>query len=251
MQKTIYSAAKAADPDCIVNTVGAGGGGAAVVEWFRKLYELAGDSIDNISLHSYTFREPDLDDFLMKHCDQPVESYIDILKSFGVYPKKNVLVTEYGWFADSLRATKEQAKYTVRQFLLGCKYNIPMIQFIITDAGYDFAGVSCEGLTYFNHEPKPSYMAFAVLARRLSAAKFVEEKDIGKNKFLYVFEKDGRRFAYIWKAAGADETLSLPASNGRVTITDIMGGSRTILTPGGKAVLPLSTYPNCVDGLIL
>jgi hypothetical protein len=173
--RAVCKAAKAADPNCTVNTLGAGGGGPGVVEWHARLYELAGDCVDNISLHPYTSCAPDIDDFLMSSAAQPVDSYLDILRGHGAYPQKRVWCTEYGWFAASNdpAALHDQAMFTVRQYLLGAANDIPMLQYPLKDMGYDPAQGCCsEGLVYFNREPKPAYPAFAVLASRLSEAGF-------------------------------------------------------------------------------
>lgn len=257
MYKTIYAAAKAADPDCIVNTGGFGDKQgqepAYSTAWFKKLYELAGDSLDNLTLHSYTlWGIPDRDEALIRHCNQPLETYIDILKSFGAYPAKNIWVSEYGWFAADPSGWDQQAQNTVRQYLLGAKYNIPMIQFLLMDPGYDnlHDGVHTEGLCFFNREPRPSFPAYAVLARQFSGASFVEEKPMGANSFAYVFTKQGKRFMYLWKSVAPQETLTVPALGKSVTVMDMMGNSRLIaVSLDGTVSLPLSLYPIRVDGL--
>ena len=251
--RTVYKAAKAADPACTVNTLGAGGGGPGVVEWYTKLYELAGDCIDNISLHPYTFSAPDIDDFLMKGAEQAVDAYVDILERNGAYPQKRVWCTEYGWFAPSndRAALHDQAMFTVRQYLLGAANNIPMLQYPLKDQGYDTARGCCsEGLTYFNREPKPAYPAFAVLASRLSEAEFIGAKDIGTNSYLYLFSKRGKGFAFLWKSTGPDELVTLPAAGRSVTLTDMMGETRALTASPAQTVdVPLTTYPVCVEGL--
>jgi len=251
--RTVYKAAKAADPGCTVNTLGAGGGGPGVVEWYTKLYELAGDCIDNISLHPYTFCAPDIDGFLMKGAAQAVDNYTDILKRNNVYPQKRVWCTEYGWFAagNDRAALHDQAMFTVRQYLLGAGNGIPMLQYPLKDMGYDTAPGCCsEGLVHFNREPKPAYAAFAVLASRLPEAEFAGARDIGKNSYLYRFRQKGKEFAFLWKSTGPDELLTLPAAGTAVTLTDMMGEVRTLKASSAQtADVPLTTYPVCVEGL--
>ena len=253
LYRIIYAAAKHADADCIINTGGAGGGGAAVVEWHRKLYRSYRDSIDNISLHSYCFSHPDFNDNLMRYCNQPVEDYLQILESFGDYPRKNIFISEYGYFANGQRNIELSALWSVRQFLIGARYNIPMLQFLLFDVGYDpmNEGGCTIGLVYFNGEPKLAYVAYAVLANKLGGADFVTEKDIGKNNYLYQFNKDGKSFVYLWKAQGADEMIVVPAAGKEVLIMDIMGGIRSAASSAGAVSIPLSTAPHYVEGIEL
>ncbi|MBI2299166.1 MAG: hypothetical protein HYU66_09535 [Armatimonadetes bacterium] len=251
--RTVYRAAKAADPGCTVNTLGAGGGGPGVVEWYTRLYALAGDCIDHLSLHPYTFCAPDIDDFLMKGAAQPVDSFVDLLKQNGAYPRKRVWCTEYGWFAAASdpAALHDQAMFTVRQYLLGAANGNPMLQYPLKDMGYDTAHGCCtEGLVQFNREPKPAYPAFAVLASRLSEAAFAGMVDIGKNGYLYRFRRKGKEFAYLWKSTGPDELLTLPAAAKEVALTDMMGERRRLrASSSGTVAVPLTGYPVCVEGL--
>ena len=249
MYETIYDAAKAADPNCIVNTGGLGGGQQEA--WFQSFYGAARNHIDNVSLHSYTlWAVPDRNELLMEHCNQPVQNYIDILGAD--YPAKNIWISEYGWFAKDSTTRDLQAQNTVRQYLLGARYSIPMIQFLLLDAGYDNSrdGVNVEGLCFFNREPKPAYAAYAALARQLSGASFVGEKPLGSNCFAYVFQKQGSRFMYLWKSVAPEEVLTLPALGSSVTVTDMMGNSKSVAaSSSGMVSLPLSYYPICVSGL--
>lgn len=107
------------------------------------------------------------------------------------------------------------------------------------------------GVCKFNMYPRPVYQAYAMAAYNLTGAEFINAKDIGEDRYCYVFERDKERFAYLWKGSGRQEIITLPAKRGKVKVVDMMGGETNLNTKNKTADIIISINPILVRGLDL
>jgi len=148
---------------------------------------------------------------------------------------------------------REQSDYYVRDFLIGLAYGVKLFGMpaTITDCGdyyYDSnwgAVALCNGWRRGEHNPKPSYVAYANMTRVLDRAEYVKYLDTGSaGVFALSFKhKDGENLYPMWTLRGKRKLTLALSADAAVQVTDCMS-NETALTSAGKAVtVEISTSP--------
>lgn len=247
--KETYETVKAYDPDVIV--VGAATAGVPY-DWLEELFKLGGlDYMDAVSIHPYRYPgKPE-------NLDTDIIKLQDLIKQYNDGQSIPIWITEMGWPTQKdARGVSEdvQAQYIVRSHIISLSVDVEKIFW------YDFMN---DGLdeTYNEHNfgiirnpgdqkgkyaPKPAYVAYAIMTRQLTGAKFSHREDIGDGIYSYVFNSNGTDIRVIW----SDEIKQIKVKTEKpLKVIDLMGGEE-ILYPaqGGYVYLTISESPMYIKG---
>lgn len=213
----------------------------------------------------------------------------DALKAAAAHGGKPVWITEVYAPTPPQRSQldlRTSADYLVRTYLCALALGIPVVEWYQFQDGVWFAqrprpdDVEYSfGIVYTDLAPKPAYVAYGAMTEQLEGAHYEGRLDLGaEDLYGCRFRRGGERIDVLWSYRERHETdlpwwppekyqdcsrkpgepwmerwrqpvaVSLPCA-GEVTVTDLMGNSRTVRTAGGKLTLQLTGSPVYVRGL--
>jgi hypothetical protein len=98
------------------------------------------------------------------------------------------------------------------------------------------------------YTPKPAYVAYAALCRMLTGSRFVRIASLNLGSVIEVeFQKHADVVAVLWPTGGS-QTVLLPAGHA-LTLTTLMGNTRTLKPRNGQVALTLNRDPVYLTGL--
>lgn len=244
-----YQAIKAVRPDV---TVVGGAVAYADLHWFHELFESGGLAyMDAVSDHPYTtlyVTSPEL-----QGLENEMSNLQSLIKSYNHGRPKPIWITELGWSTMWYTVSeRSQADYVVRGAILSLAAGVQKIFW------YDLAndGPSTTkfeqnfGLLRYpdaagRYMPKPAFVAYAVLARKLANRTFVRQESVMPGVYNMLFSGNLR---VLWTTP-FPQSVDL-ATNSPITITSMTGRTQTISPVGGRITLKLTADPVYVEGTV-
>jgi hypothetical protein len=237
-----YKAAHKVQPECEVL-------GACTYnvnpEWLESICKLGASKwMDGVVMHGYHPPEEFRD---------KVRQVREVMRKYGMGDKK-LYITELGFMAfPNPESEAQQARDMVRSYVYGLAEGVAVIIYhnlwswgppsaqTATNKSWD--------LLWFDQQPRPGYVAYAALTRRLENAKFVRElKMPGPTQQGFEFEKRGKTVLVLWDLKNSGEFLLDAKSKGGAALINIMG-QKSALTPGadGRCSVTLGPDPVYVE----
>ncbi|MEO6890208.1 MAG: hypothetical protein ABI456_12710 [Ktedonobacteraceae bacterium] len=242
-----YQAIKAVRPDVTVI------GGAAFgvdLSWFGQVFQAGGlRYMDAVSDHPYTafsLVSPELggtqDDMLKLG---------NLVKQYNGGRPKPIWITELGWSSSFMHVSERgQADYLVRGAVLAFAAGVQKFFWydLLNDGNDTTRNEQNFGLlrrpdAAGRYQPKPAYVAYAVLARMLAHQAFVGSDAVGWGVYDERFTNNLR---VLWSTPG-NRTV-IVTSNDPVTVTSMTGAVQTYRPAGGHFALNLSPAPVYLQG---
>lgn len=90
-------------------------------------------------------------------------------------------------------------------------------------------------------QPRPQYVAHAIMADAMADAKFVADRSI-KDITIFEWKRQNGPLFTVWANAG-EKNLTLDAPTGDLQVMDLMGNRQSIPGKLGRAVLSVTTSP--------
>ena len=252
---TVYAKIKAGHPDV---TVVGGGLAFAPLPWIETFCQLGGlKYLDALSIHPYNWpAAPEA-----KSAD-----YAGVRALLTEYsPTKSIplWVSEDGWPTGSTASAVDehtQAAYLVRAALTAKANGVSRFSmYDLMDDGTDPANPEHNFGMLHNvadsqgaYTPKPSYVAYATLARQLVGATFVKGAALPGGIIDDAFRRgdDGRDLHALWTTGASAATVTVHA-RGPVSVTDLYGRTSTLIPdPAGTISLQLTGDPVFVSGAV-
>jgi hypothetical protein len=239
--KTVYETVKKVDPKATVVGVCTAGTDFRFIE--EVLKRGGGKFMDAISVHPYRYpRSPETTGFV-----DEMERLKGLLDRHGVGRLK-VWLTEFGYPTHITGGTPQwlSAAYIVRTFLWAL--TLPFVERLFV---YDFQDDGEDptynehnfGLIRFDGSPKVGYAAFNTMARMLHRKRFSRRVEIADGVVCLVFSGDDGEVWALWSADDKERKASISVSSEPITITDLMGNSRTVRPTKGQITLTLTAEP--------
>ena len=249
MLQLTYQAIKSVRPDV---TVVGGALFSADLSWFSQLFQDGAlHSMDAVSDHPYTaftITSPEL-----AQIRQQMAKLEALIRQFNGGQSKPMWITELGWPTSFLHVNERvQADYLVRSAVLTLAAGVQkFFWYDLLNDGTDFSKAEQNfGLLYRpdatgRYTPKPSYMAYAVLARQLSNQHFIGSGSEGWGIYDEYFTNNVH---VLWSILGSrDITVSTTTP---VTVTSMTGSVRTYTPSHGQVNLKLSGDPVYLQGSV-
>lgn len=247
--KASYERIKAANPDI---TVVGGATSSVPLDWLEELFALGGlEYMDAISVHPYIFPgEPEEGAELIAGLASLIREYND----GELIP---IWITEQGYptnkHAEGV-SEPEQAENLVRSYVTMFSAGVDRFFW------YNFMN---KGLNQTNREheygiirrfsdprgpyvPKPAYVGYATMARQLTGATYDRAEDLADGLQSHVFDADDGELRVIWSTA-SPTTVTVKTEQ-PVTVTDLMGVSKTYHPHAGRVNLSVSEQPIYLSG---
>lgn len=243
--QAVHEAIKAEHPE--VRVVGPATSGLPF-GWLELLFkEGALEHLDAVSVHPY--RPADPPEGLGGQLDQLAEL-------IGRYGTAGSYISELGWATtqgEDGTPERSQAQYLVRAYTQTLAAGVERFFW------YDFMNDGADptrveqnwGLVRHTddplgaHTPKPSYIAFAVMARELTGASFMERDDAPEDVYSYAFAGDEGDVRVMWASSPVTVLLQADAP---LTVTDMTGLGAEYAPLGGSVTLTLGEDPVYVRG---
>ena len=250
--KSAYTHVKAVEPQMTI--VGASAF-KAPLDWFGRLFEDGGlRYMDALSIHPY--RSPGLPEGL----ELDVAGLQKLVKQYSHGPSTPIWITEQGWVSQPGPpvgvSEQTQADYAVRSVILAQSAGVAEYYWYdLLNDGTDpadgeqnfglmrIAGLDADGIT-----AKPAYVAYATAARMLTGATFAARESAGDDSvYAMRYQAQGGPLKVLWTASDTPKAVAVRAS-GPVTLTDVMGASRTLKPVDGTILLTLTGDPVYLSG---
>ena len=157
------------------------------------------------------------------------------------FPGKPAWNTEEGWWGAQVKTFAMGAIMVPRTY-------IPQLAAGI-DKLYWFMSVSDVDTTYLltdREEPYPTYVSYATMSRLLDQALYVGSPDLGPGNYGALFARKKGVVVAVWRLQG-EQKVTLPLGERTVTVTDLMGRSREVMTDHGVLSLPLTDHVQYVE----
>ena len=254
LHKKTYDVMKAAYPEVLVLANFArdeANPDKPTLGWYEETLKLGvADYMDGIFIHPYYGRT------------YPPETriplaYTNTINSLhGRYNVTGKLIwaTETG--SNTTNVTeKEQAQFVPRSYALFKHYGIEKV------AWYDFMDDGTDPLSqehnfgfirnkfnevYGAYTPKPSYVAYAVMARKLTGLHY-SAGSTAAGVYHYTFTgTDGKRVDMVWATTAAVKEI---ITSNTLTVTDIMGVSKQYTPLDGKVTLQATQDVLYIEGI--
>ena len=177
------------------------------------------------------------------------------MSEFGDADKK-IWITELGWptgrgdvkehiINERNVNLREQAEYLIRAYIIGLSLGEveKIFWYCFKNTGYD-PDISEQnyGLVNADLSPKPAYIAYRVMASKLSGLNYAGRLDLPEPLRAYIFESKNKTVKVLW-SVGINKTLDLPVKEKVVLLTDIMGNTEQVQIMRGKINLLLTESP--------
>jgi len=239
--KTVYETVKKVDPKATVVGVCTAGTDFRFIE--EVLKRGGSKFMDAISVHPYRYpRSPEATGFV-----DEMKRLKELLDKYGVGHLK-VWLTEFGYPTHITGGTPQwlSAAYIIRTFLWAL--TLPFIERLFV---YDFQDDGEDptynehnfGLIRFDSSPKVGYAAFNTMVRMLYRKKFVRQVKIADGVVCLVFGSDDGEVWALWSADDKERKVSLSVPSKSITVTDLMGNTRTVHPTKGQMTLTITAEP--------
>lgn len=249
---TVYAKVKADHPDV---TVVGGGLAFAPLPWIEAFCQAGGlDHLDALSIHPYNWPAAP---------EAKATDYDGVTALLAKYSGDRTVplwVSEDGWPTGSTASAvdeRTQAAYLVRAALVAKAHGVSRFSvYDLMDDGTDPANPEHNfGLLHNGadpsgaYTPKPSYVAYATLARQLAGTSFVASQTLAGDVNDEAFRRGDSGTHALWTTGGtAPVTLH---TRQPVTITDLYGQTTTLTPdPAGTVSLQLTGDPVFASGAI-
>ncbi len=246
-----YQAVKAVRPSV---TVIGGSTGGLDLNWETSLFQAGGlHYLDALSIHPYTAGQAAAPE--TGPIDQEVIATENLIRQDNNGYPKPIWITELGWPTCCSRVDEPtQAAYVVRSAALALAGGTQKFFLYAsldggTDPNYteDHFGVVRLPDPAGSYTPKPSYTAYAVMARQLANETFETAQNQNNGVYDEVFSQNGSdNLRVLWTTAGSTN-ITLSASSA-LTVVSMMGTSQTVQPVNGQVTLTLSGNPIYVQG---
>ncbi|HEY5894268.1 MAG TPA: hypothetical protein VIT91_13670 [Chthoniobacterales bacterium] len=206
--------------------------------------------MDAISFHPYrTHSTPEGLEPLIAKLQKLVKKYND-------GQSKPLWITELGWYVKKnddnsgvVVTESDQAKYLVRAVTLCIGGGVEKYYWYLArdDKHFPASGVlrSPED-PLGRYAPKPAFVAYATLARALADATFEKrERTVGEDVYSMLFKRGDDEVRVMWSLAPCELPVKTSKS---LTITDLVGGIRTVEPKKDSVTLSLTDTPIYVTG---
>jgi len=253
--KEVYGNIKKVNPECKVIIGGLTGNYKARgrYKFLTSVYKYAGGSyFDIVAIHPYV--APLAPDTGGKFFRQ-LEDVMHRMREFND-SKKSIWITELGW-PSGKGGTEEhagnkanvslekQAQYLVRSYVTALSSGgvDKIFWHYFKNSGHD-PDIAQQnfGLVNADLSPKPSYVAYRVMASKLSGLDYVGRLDLQEPMRGYVFGKGNKNVKVLW-SVGVNKNVDLPVKGKIVMLTDIMGNANRMETKKEKVDLLLTASP--------
>jgi len=232
MLKQAYKSLKAENPSLTV------AGGAAVpipLDYFDSLFRHGAlDAMDAIVIHPYRKSPEGVED--------KIEGLRQMMQRYGAV--KPIWATEFGDTADMHKNRDDVARYLVRMSTLLLAGGCERIYWYLLKDYQEFSGMGLllsESDPAGRYAPTPAYVAYAVLIKQLSGARFIRREPSEPELRVYLFSKAGREMRVAWSTQGA-KTYDLQGAGGLQQM-DMMGNAKTIPARGDQIRVSLDSNP--------
>ena len=230
------------------------GSSPSAYTWMQDFLNQGGlNYVDVIAMHNYA--TPNAPEGGSAAAVAAVRSLID---SYPGGSSKQLWLGETGW--PTTGASKgavdedQQAKYMVRDIAMVAAAGAA--QYMVYDLVDDYADpinpeghfglIRNETVTRGALVPKPSWVAYEVLARQLDGYSYSGKDTIATGVYSYRFtNSSGTVKRIMWAPAGASVTAAVSASP---VVTEYLGTARTVVREGGKVQLQLTDEPIFLSG---
>ncbi|MDQ3458207.1 MAG: hypothetical protein M3498_02705 [Deinococcota bacterium] len=268
--KNTYETVKAAHPDMLVT------GPAGVTlpyGYLDAIFEKGAlDFLDAVTVHPYAtnaaapefaYGNPAAG-FIGTSLEDRARQLRNLMAQYGGGDKR-IYFSELGWPTGSANNTVSelsQAKYLTRAYVLSLAANVDkMFWYDFVNDGIEddrreqnFGLVRAKNDPLGAYTPKPAYVAYAAAARQLTGARFVGKDGAPAGVMSYVFERGGQDLRVMWlpedtNVNTASKTISLEATSA-LTVTDMVGKTKTYTPVDGQVFLTLSGDPLYVEGSV-
>ena len=216
--KITSEAIRKADPDAkIVGGVTSG----TDIEFIRKMLENgAGKYMDIVSVHPYQLAAPDEEDSAVQ---LPRSGELrNLLDKYN--PDLGIWYTECGWPTTGGFTEKKQSEYLVKYFIMTLGEGIvdKVYWFNLDDWGPRGSSTGGHwGITFMDHSPKPSFLAFHVMMDLLKDYDSAGSWETGKPAVIgYVFKKDQEEIYVGWSPKGS---CIVPSPGKKSLMIDLYG----------------------------
>ncbi|MCE5217800.1 hypothetical protein LLH03_12320 [bacterium] len=286
MLRPIYEVTREAFPQGKVMCAGLGG---VHKPWFPDFVKAGGlEACDVLSVHPGCHpRAPEFWEGFTGWVFRP--QMLEAMRTAAEHGNKEVWVTEaYAPTSPGRKYVdlRTSADYLVRTYACSLALGVRVIEWYTFQDGTWFSQRPRPddiehnfGIVYTDLTPKPAYVAYGVMTEQLEGATCQGRLDLGAEDLYGVrFDRAGQPVDVLWSyrekhetdVAGwppekyadvarvasepwverwkAPVTVTLPAA-GRVTVTDVMGRTRTLQPEGGQVTLSLTGSPVYVTGL--
>ncbi|MGG3574874.1 glycosyl hydrolase [Bacillus gobiensis] len=233
-------------------TVVGGASSAIHMGWLEDLFEVGGlDYMDVLSVHPYRLTQNP------EGMSAELKALNELVKRYNGGQTKPIWITEMGYTTGGTKAVDEktQAAYLVRMYVLSLAEGVEKIYWYdFMDDGLDKAKIE-DNFGIIRHgddalgayTPKPAYVAYSAMTRQLTDAVFEKKEEIAAGVHSYKFKKGYSTVRALWSETPQDVTIRTDCS---LTVTDIMGQSKTVYPKNGRVYLALTGNAVYVKGNI-
>lgn len=267
--KTVYTTIKAAHPNallmlCVMPKRDTGIYGS-YGRWTEETFAHGGlEYTDGVIFHQYAPRPNmniSLEDSLrsaIADLKAMIDEHNPTGKDFPIWLTEtgsNSSTNQYG------NTEENQARFVPRIAALELSEGVERVYFydLIDDGNTDsehedrFGSLHAFGSKYGNYTPKPAYVSYGAMTRALANQQYVKNESFENGIEWYRFDGGGRTTHLLCTRGlpSAEQPLDVVIyANGKVTITDVMGGKKEYMPVDGKLYLTLNGDTLYLDGNI-
>jgi len=248
MIKHAYPAIKQARPN--ITVLGCSTAGLSL-DWIENVFKHGGlDAMDGVSIHPYSYGSAP------EWLDKDIPLLQELIRRYNHGKDKSIWATEDGWFTIPPSASSRsnplsemtKARYLVRAYTLLQSLGVEKTFWYLFRDYDQFGTMGLVGRPddpAGRYAPHQAYVAYAVMARQLTGARFVGRDATDPAIRSYQFDRAGRTVRVMWSSQPQNVVV-----DGSFYVTDMMGQEYSVESVGRGVHLTLSESPIYVDGLV-
>lgn len=239
MLEAVYNRVKPSRPDVKI----VAGGVVPVTHGFLKnvFDQGAMPYLDVVSVHPYRYH--------VDGVDAEIAELRELIKRYNNGVEKPIWASEFSREVNSAAEQPVAATYLAQIVTLMLTQRVERMFYYVAQDDYIFPFRGLVASPYDEQGafiPHPTYVAYANLVRQLYGYSFHSRyTGVSHTVQAYRFNKGNTRRSVMWSTGTATVLLSTTST---LTVTDIMGGTRTISPVNGKARLTLTPDAQYVQG---
>ncbi|MBM4049655.1 MAG: hypothetical protein FJ279_31555, partial [Planctomycetes bacterium] len=248
LMQAAYRVAKRADKDCLVSMTGLAypfptktrtGRPSDGRLFLEKCLKLAPNEFDLINWHSYGGLKP---------LERKLQETNELKRQYNC--AKPVWITETGAPTHLKGVTEqEQARYVPQAYALSLAAGVEKVFWHCfhswgQDPNYNEHHF---GLVRYDCSPKPSFMAYCAMTRKLEGAKAAGEVTVAPGVRALAFERAGQPITVLWSESDRLTTL-VKLDRETATLTDMMGNAKPLSAAMQLARLELTPDAVYLEG---
>ncbi|WP_205857146.1 glycosyl hydrolase, partial [Phytoactinopolyspora endophytica] len=225
-------------------------------EWLERLFQLGGlDYMDALAIHTYNYPHEPAD--VTSHMNE----IKDLIREYNDGELIPIWVTEQGWptYTGPLGVTEAtQARYVPQAHAVAMATGVERYFYyeFMNDVAQPDPAIRGEnfGLVHNTDEPagrwtpKPGYVTYAVTTRQLTGTEFDHIEQLGSGASSYVFNRaNGDQTRMMWGDGNGQIRLTIQTTE-PVTVTNLVGVSRTLTPHNGQVTMTLDRAPKYLTG---